>query len=653
MLKDNVANYLRITSCLEIEKANSGHPGICLGAAPIIEAIYNKAFFCPDKPNFIARDRILFSAGHASALIYAALNLFNFNISKNDLKNFRKLGSITTGHPEVKVAPGIDVSTGPLGQGIANAVGFAIAEEYLRTKYQRENLSPVNNYTYCFCGDGCLMEGVALEAISLAGNLALNKLILLYDKNDVTIEGNLDISNTEDIKGKFLSCNWNVLEVKNGNSVKDIENMIDIAKNSTKPTVIVIKTKIGYGSLLEGSNKVHGKPLNKEQIVKLRQKLNYSVPDWVVPDEVKSFAKEIIKKNEKLEKDYYENLRNYKEKYPKEFNEFLNLNKNFDFDFESLINQNENNDVFDGRESLHKLLNIIGKNMPNFIGGSADLGPSTKVFYDDEGFFDKNNRNFRNIAYGVREHSMGSISNGITLFGPIRAFCSTFFAFENYMTPPIRMSALMKNPVLYLFTHDSFTVGEDGPTHQSVEQIATLRCMPNIYVFRPAGWNELLAAFSSYFNSNNPYAILMSRQEFKAVKDNYKMALNGGYVIKDYENFDATILATGSEVCTAIDVSDLCFKNNIKLRVVSMPCVEKFEEKDEEYKNFVIDKSKPIFCFEASGDNIWYKYATSEKTIFNIKSFGKSGNASEMINYFGFNAESIFEKVKKFLKTNE
>lgn len=652
MIEDIVANYLRITSCLEIENAKSGHPGICLGAAPIIEAIYKKAFFCPDKPDFIARDRIIFSAGHCSALIYAALNLFNFNITKSDLKNFRKLGSITSGHPETKVTPGIDVSTGPLGQGIANAVGFAIAEEYLRSCFKRENLSPINNYTYCFCGDGCLMEGVALEAISLAGNLALNRLILLYDKNDITIEGKVDLSNGEDIKGKFLSCNWNVLEVKDGNNVKEIENMIEVAKKSSKPTVIIVKTKIGYGSSLEGSNKIHGKPLDKNQIKELRQKLNYFVPDWVVPDEVKAFTKDILLKNKKLEKEYYENLRNYKEKYPKEFEKFLTLNNNFDFNFEDLILQSEER-LFDGRQKLHELLNIVGKNMPNFIGGSADLGPSTKVYYDNEDYFSKYNRTSRNLAFGIREHSMGAISNGITLFGPIRAFCSTFFAFENYMTPPIRMSALMKNPVLYLFTHDSFTVGEDGPTHQSVEQIATLRCMPDICVVRPAGWNELLAGFSKYFKDEKPYAILIPRQEINAVKDDYFGALKGAYVIKDYNNFDATIIATGSEVNTAIDVSKMCFENNIKLRVVSMPCVEKFEEQSESYKNAIVNKLKPVFCFEASGDNIWYKYATSENSIFTIKAFGKSASGQDLINHFGFDKVTIFNKIKNFLKNNE
>ena len=651
MIEDLVANYLRVTSCLEIEKANSGHPGVCLGAAPIFEALYNKAFFCNESPDFISRDRIVFSAGHASALIYATLNLFGFKISTNDLKNFRKFGSITTGHPEVKIAPGIDASTGPLGQGIANAVGLAIAEEMLRNKFKKENLTPIDNYTYCFSGDGCLMEGVALEAISIAGNLGLNKLILLYDKNNITIEGNLDLSNRENVKEKFIACNWNVLEVKDGNKVKDIEKAIDKAKSSNKPTIIICNTHIGFGSEFEGSNKVHGKPLNKKQIEFLRQKLNYFVPDWEIPKEVSEHINKVLCNNENLKNKYFSTLKKYKEKYPKEFNEFLLLTRNFDYNFDKLVTYN-NIEKFDGRAELHNILNEIGKKMPNLIGGCADVGPSTKVYFDNEGYFSKSNKVSRNIPFGIREHAMGAISNGISLYGPLRAFCSTFFTFENYMTPAIRMSALMKNPVLYLFTHDSITVGEDGPTHQPVEQIATLRCMPNIYVFRPAGRNELVASFKAFFKNNLPCAILISRQEFDAVKDDYAGALKGAYELISYENKNATIVATGSEVNLALKVSNNLKEKGIFLNVVSMPSVELFETQSKDYKNKIIDKSKLVFCIEASGDNVWYKFATGEETIFNVKSFGKSASGEEMLNYFGLNVENISKKVEKILQNN-
>lgn len=648
MVEDVVANYLRVTSCLEIEKASSGHPGVCLGAAPIFEAIYKKAFFCSDKPNFIARDRIVISAGHASALLYATLNLFGFNVTNEDLKNFRQLGSITSGHPEAKVTPGVDVTTGPLGQGIANAVGFAIAEDYLRNRFKKENLSPINNYTYCFCGDGCLMEGVALEAISLAGNLALNKLIVIYDRNNITIEGKLNITNTEDPKAKFLACNWNVLEVKNGTSVKDIEKAIEKAQTSNKPTVIIVSTHIGFGSELEDNNKVHGNPLNKQQIEYVRKKLNYFTPDWEMPNEVKEFAKQIEKKNKDLEEKYYATLKKYKEKYPKEFNEFLTLNNNFEYNFAKLVSTTQA-EVFNGREDLHKILNLLGEHMPNFIGGTADLSSSTKVFYDNEGLYSKVNKNSRNIAYGIREHAMGAISNGIALYGPLRAFCSTYLVFEEYLTPAVRMSALMENPVLYLFTHDSYTVGEDGPTHQPVEQLATLRCLPNMYIFRPAGWNEILASFTKYFKQSNPCAIVIPRPKVKFVKDDYYKALKGAYVLNETSAYNATIIATGSEVCLAQEVGEICAKNGIKLKVVSMPCVELFEEQDANYKASVIDKSKPVFCLEASSDNVWYKYATDDQTIFNLTCFGKSGKVTDLAKHFGFDAKTIAAKIMQYM----
>ncbi len=645
MIDEKICNYLRVISCLEIERAKSGHPGVCLGAAPIFWSIYKNAFFCPDKPNFVNRDRVVFSAGHASALLYATLNLLGFDIPLNQLKNFRQLGSITPGHPEVNVTPGVDVSTGPLGQGIANAVGFAIAEEYLRNYFSKENLTPINHYTYCFCGDGCLMEGVAQEAISIAGNLKLNKLILLYDKNNTTIEGDLSLANSEDTKAKFLSCNWNVIEVKEGNSVDKIDEAILKAKGSDKPTVIIVNTHIGFGSELEGSNKSHGNPLNLEQIAKLRQNLNYSMPDWQITEDIKGAVKQIKIKNQEIEKSYFNTLKMYKEKYPKEFSEFLKLEDNFKIDFSSMLEQNENLEFFDGRKELNLVLNEICKNVPNIIGGCADVGPSTKAVINDSGYFSRNDRKARNIPYGVREHAMGAISNGITLHSSLRAFCSTFFSFENYLSPAIRMSALMKNPVLYLFTHDSFTVGEDGPTHQPVEQIATLRCLPDIYNFRPCGRKELLAAFASYFNKNLPHTALVSRDKTDFIEDNFELALKGAYVLKDTKNYVATLVATGSEVALCQKVVDELKKKKINLRLVSAPCVELFEKQLDNYKNLVIDKTKPVFCVEASGDNIWYKYATNENCVFNFNHFGKSAPKNILCEEFGFTYQNISKKI--------
>ena len=669
-MKDNIAvNYLRVTSALEINKANSGHTGTSLGASAIMFSMYKNAIVDCKNPNYINRDRIVFSAGHASALIYACLNLFGFDISTEDLKNFRQLDSITTGHPEVDVASGIDVSTGPLGQGIANAVGFAIAEEYLRNKFAKGNLSPIDHYTYCFTGDGCLMEGVAQEALSIAGNLKLSKLILLYDKNDITIEGETSLANREDVKAKFEAMGWNVLEVVNGNCVIDIDESINQAKQSTKPTIIIIKTKIGFGCDLEGSNKIHGKPLSSEQIESLRKKLNYFTQDFVIPQEVKEYIKILNEEKTKILLQQKSNLEEYRKKFPKEYKEFCELDNKFNFDVSSLVKQesfSKNDDTinevtknktvnlekYDARIEGHKILNLVGEAVPNLIGGCGDVAPSTQAFFDNSSYFTYLDRTGKNIPFGIREHAMGAICNGITLHKGVRAFCSTFFCFANYLTPAIRMSALMKNPVLYLFTHDSITVGEDGPTHQATEQIATLRCMPNIYVFRPSGRNEILAGYQTYFKKSMPVSLILPRQVTEVVNDNFNEALMGAYLVSATNKSVATIVATGSEVILAIKAQKLLKEKNINVNVVSMPCMELFDEQSKEYKNKIIDRKKPVFCVEASTDNSLYKFATSEETILNMSSFGVSGKGEEVYAKYGFTPENLTKKVENYLNKN-
>ena len=646
-----VTNYLRVTSALEINLANSGHTGTSLGASAIMFSMYKNALVDNKNPNYINRDRIVFSAGHASALIYATLNLFGFDISTEDLKKFRQLGSKTTGHPEVDVAPGIDVSTGPLGQGIANAVGFAIAEEFLRNKFKKGSLSPIDHFTYCFTGDGCLMEGVAQEAISIAGNLKLNKLIMLYDKNDITIEGNIDIANREDVKLKFESMGWNVLLVTDGNSVCEIDNAIKKAKESTKPTVIIINTKIGFGCELEGSNKIHGKPLTSTQIDVLRKNLNYFVPDFLIPQEVNDYIKDILNEKSKQLKLKKDELEEYRKKFPKEYKEFCELDNNFNFDVYDLV-KDEKLESFDGRVEGHKILNLIGNKIPNLIGGCGDVAPSTQMFFDNSAYFSYLDRTGRNIPYGIREHAMGAITNGITLHKGIRAFCSTFFCFANYLTPAIRMSALMKKPVLYLFTHDSLIVGEDGPTHQATEQLATLRNMPNLYVFRPCGRNEILAGYQTYFKSNLPTSIIFSRLETDYVQDNFNEALNGAYFISKTNGSVATIIATGSEVSLAVKAQKQLKQKGINVSVVSMPCCELFNEQPKSYKNKIIDRTKPVFCVEASTDATLYKYATSEDTVLQLSSFGVSGKPNEVYSHFGFTPENLTNKIENYLKVN-
>lgn len=646
IMDDIATSYLRVTSVLEIERAKSGHPGVALGGAEIIYSIYKNAFFNPKDDKYLNRDRIVFSAGHASALIYACLHLFNFDVSKDDLKSFRQLGSKTSGHPEVGVLPGIDASTGPLGQGIAMAVGLAIAEMFLANKYNKKGFDIVNHYTYCFCGDGCLMEGVAEEAIEIAGNLGLNKLILLYDKNDITIEGDTSISNKSNVKEKFLSRNWNVIEVKDGNCTKEVSKAINLAKKSEdKPTVIITKTKIGFGSDLEGTNTVHGKPLTKEQIDNLRAKLNYFVPDFQIDsklqdyvDDILSFKMEEYERQKKL-------LNAYKKEFPSEYKELFETS--FDFDFSKYVKDSSDSKI-DMRAAVHETLNLLQSK--SLIGGCADVAPSTKVYFDNTKYFSRENRDGKNIAYGVREHAMGAISNGISLHGGLRSFCSTFFSFANYLTPAIRLSALMKNPVLYIFTHDSIATGEDGPTHQSVEQIATLRAMPGISVFRPCGRNELLAGFNMFCNNNLPMCIVLPRQEILDINNSFENALHGGYKIVSKENSVASLVSTGSDVVSCYQVAQNLEKQGVIVDVISMPCVELFESQDENYKQKVIDKTKKIICVECSGDNIWYKYATNEDCVIKLNSFGLSGKGEEVLDYFGFSVDKLTKQILEILK---
>ncbi len=645
-IEDLLTGYLRVTSCLEIEKANSGHPGVALDGAPIFLALYKNMSFNPKDPKYINRDRIVFSAGHASALIYATLHLFGFNVSNKDLQNFRQLGSKTCGHPEIELG-GIDASTGPLGQGIAMSVGLAVAESYLRENFKTDSgYSPINHYTYCFCGDGCLMEGVAQEAVSLAGNLKLNRLILLYDKNDITIEGSTKISNQEDVEKKFLACNWNVLKVANGNDVNAIDKAIKKAKKSTKPTIIICQTKIGYGSEFVGQNCVHGKPLNRTQIDTLRKNLNYFEEDYKIPKEAQEYVAKLLE----------EKLKNY-EKEKQLLSEYkINEKRKYhaltcgDFRFKYSPSNLETGKV-DMRKAGKELLNSCDF-VSSFIGGSADLSPSTMFYYENGSHFDDKNRAGKTLSFGIREHAMGAICNGIALHNKgIRAFCSTFLSFENYMTPAIRLSALMNVPVLYYFSHDSIAVGEDGPTHQPVEQLATLRAMPNLVVFRPCGKNELAGALKFYFSNSRPVAIVIPRQVLDCVGDDYENASLGGYILKDMEGFSLTLCGAGSDCVTLCKVAQKLSKKRVKCRVVSMPSTEIFDAQPRDYQERVLDASKPIVCVESSSDNIWYKYASSKDYVINLTQFGKSGKADEVLDYFNLSEEKLTKRILSLLKS--
>ena len=641
-------NELKFLSAQIVSNANSGHTGTAVGASSILYALFkDHLFFNPLDPKFLNRDRFIMSAGHASALYYAILHMFGFNISSNDLKNFRKLGSITPGHPEVNLTPGVEVSTGPLGQGIANAVGFAIAEAFLESKTKKFGIDLINNYTYCFAGDGCLMEGVAMEACSLAGTLCLNRLILLYDNNDITIDGTRQLANDEDIELKFQAMNWNVLIVKNGHSYKDCSNAIKSAKNSKKPTIIIFKTRIGDGTALENSPKIHAYPMPKKELDDFKKALNVS-NDFSFSEEVKQHCQVTINSQLKKHKIWLDNfiaLKNNKIKY-NEFQKLFSINK---INFESLLTQLISENKMTGRDISSFILNFTSKYNQLFIGGAADLAASTKAEIIEGGSFSKTNYNGRNIHFGIREHAMGAICNGISLYCNQPTFNSTFLAFSNYMIPALRMSAMMQTPTLSIFTHDSINIGQDGPTHQPIEQLGNLRSIIGLQTFRPATKTECVAAFKYFFDNKKPTSIIFSKSNLIDINKNLNDVEKGGYtILEDSKKPDIVIISTGTDIELAINIAKQL--KNISANVVSIPCEKLFDSQPTSYKNKVLPKSKLKVVIEASNDQIWFKYLTENDLLINVKDYQYSGNGSEVYKSAGFNEAKIINQILKKLK---
>ncbi len=637
---DNLSvNYLRVTSALMIDKANSGHPGISLGAAPIVYAMYKNMKYNPADPKYYNRDRVCFSAGHGSALFYSALNLFGFDISQEDLQHFKTMGAITTGHPALGT-PGIDVSTGPLGQGIANAVGMAIAERHLGAKFNKLENTIIDHHTYALCGEGCLMEGVGQEAISLAGNLKLNKLILLYDCNEVSIEGPTSITMTENVKAKFASQNWNVIVVKNGNSVSAISAAIRKAKKSKdKPTAIIVKTVIGYGSPVAGDCKAHGTPIGSAGIAYLKQYLKYTFEDYEIPAKVKANAEKLVASSyAKVQQDTLL-LDQYRTNFPNEYKAFLET-----FGTENVRQTPLKLDYTSDksmRDACHDVMNAV--KVDNIIGGCADLASSTKAYLDDGGDFSSTNYGGKNIHYGVREHAMGAIMNGIVLHGGLRSYASTFFSFSNYMIPSIRMAALMSIPTIYMFSHDSIAVGQDGATHQPVEQITQLRCIPNLDTWRPANMMEMLGSYYAALNNDRPTAIVTCKQKVSPLENKLPDVLKGGYILGEGKG-NITIIATGSEVEIAMEVKAILKKKNIDISVVSMPSLSVFLRQPEAYISSVLPKANKLYVIEASNDSIWYKLNPTK--VFGVDGFGHTGHKDELYAEYGLVASAIAKELK-------
>jgi len=636
-----------------IKKANSGHPGIVLGASPIIYTLYTKHLkIYPLQPDWINRDRFIMSAGHGSAMLYSINHLSGYNISISDLEMFRNF-SKTPGHPERSLEDGIETTSGPLGQGIANAVGLAIAEEHLSEKFIQEDSKIINHNTYVFCGDGDLQEGISYEALSLAGHLKLNKLIVLFDSNDIQLDGKVSSSFSENTKMKMEAMGFNYILVKDGMNPSKIDEAINKAKKSTnKPTFIEFKTTIGFGTSLSGTSEVHGKPLHEKEISDLESKLEWNFKPFHIPKSVyEDFKLNVIDRGSVEYSKWKEELENFKESFPKKHLSFMEYGslknkKVFDVFVNEIYNLKSSNEAT--RVSGGKILSIASKLYPNLIGGSADLSSSTKVMGLD-GDFSHINRLGRNINFGVREHAMGSITNGINLHGTLRAFCSGFFVFTDYMKPSIRLAAIMNLPTIFIMTHDSIAVGEDGPTHQPVEQIVGLRSIPNLLVFRPGNAVEVAASYEmALLSKDKPSLIILSRQNLKpSIGDRYG-SHKGAYIISnEKKQLNGILLASGSEVGLAIEAQKQLFKLNIDVRVVSFLSMEVFESQDIEYKKKILPDRTKMLAIEAAHPLSWYKYT---RNVIGVKKFGESGDGNMVLEKYGFNTNNV---VEMFLKGNK
>jgi transketolase len=632
----------------QIEKANSGHPGIALGAAPILFTLYNSVMnYNANNPNFFNRDRFVLSAGHGSSLLYSTLHMFGYDINTKDLKNFRRINSITPGHPEVFITPGVETSTGPLGQGVSNAVGMAMASKHLASIYNTKKHQLINNNIYCLAGDGCFMEGITTEALSLAGNLALDNFVLIYDYNKITIEGSTELALNEDVEKKFKSLNFEVFIVEDGNNLSVLEEqLLKAKKQEKKPSVVIVKTKIGYGSDLEGSEKAHGKPLNKKQIKLLKQNLNFENEPFEVNKQVKEYVLLKQKQNEKYENNWNALLKEYENENIGLFEQFKNsLNNEYkQIAIKKLEKLQLDNDL-PLREMGHNVLQELKLIMPNLIGGTADVAPSTKAYLKDLGSFLKNNYNGKNIHYGIREHAMAGIANGITLFGGVNTFVSTYVAFIDYMKASMRLSALMKLPVLYYLTHDSVLIGQDGATHQPVEQLLSLRATPNLKVFRPCNNAEVIASFINHMEESLPSAIVFSKQKIDVDSSSIKDALKGAYIFKtEKSKAKLVIIATGSEVEIAVKAANKLEQNGISTRVVSMLCMKNFDKQDEKYKNKILPKKGvKTIAVEAGSSYSFYKYVNSSDVVLGVDNFGSSGTSEELRQAFKLTPEHIID----------
>ncbi|NLZ81385.1 MAG: transketolase [Clostridiales bacterium] len=650
-------NAIRVLSADAVQKANSGHPGLPLGSAPMAYELWAKHMkHNPANPKWENRDRFILSGGHGSMLLYSLLHLFGYgDLSIEDLAQFRQLDSLTPGHPEYGHTVGVEATTGPLGAGMAMGVGMAMAEAHLAARFNKESYPIVDHYTYVLGGDGCMMEGISSEAFSLAGTLALNKLIVFYDSNQISIEGSTDLAFTENVEKRFEAYGFQTIVVEDGNDLEAIGKAIEEAKaDKTRPTLITVKTEIGYGCpAKQGKASAHGEPLGVDNVTALKENLGWpSQEPFYVPDEVYDHYNSIAKENAKYEEEWNQLFADYSKKYPemKElWNKFNDENAGADLlDNEEFWAYEEKPEAT--RNISGKIIQNLKDILPNIFGGSADLSPSTKTYMNEEGAFNKDNYAGRNLHFGVRELAMTAMGNGIVLHGGLKAFVSTFFVFSDYMKPMARLSALMGVPLIYVLTHDSIGVGEDGPTHEPIEQLAMLRALPNFNVFRPADATETAAAwYAAITSKNTPTALVLTRQNLPQLAYSSKKALKGAYVLEDSkkETPDAILIATGSEVELAVGAKAELEKEGIDVRVVSMPSMDVFEQQSAEYKESVLPKAvRKRVAVEALSDFGWAKYVGLDGTCVAMTGFGASAPANQLFEKFGFTVENVVKAVK-------
>ena len=653
-------NALRFLSIDAVQKANSGHPGMPMGMADIATSLWGKHLnHNPLNPHWFDRDRFVLSNGHGSMLLYSLLHLTGYDISIDDLKDFRKLHSKTPGHPEYDIDIGIETTTGPLGQGIANAIGMAVSEKIMAAEFNQDDIKPINHYTYAFLGDGCLMEGISHEACSFAGTHKLGKLICFYDQNGISIDGEIENWFTDDSIKRFDSYGWQTISV-DGHNIEEIDKAIVDAKNEiNKPTMIFCKTIIGFGSPNKsGTADVHGAALGEEEVIKTREVLNWDHDAFKVPQEAYDFW-DSTKKGSELNLDWDNLIKTYDEKYPDKSAELKrrikgDLPDNFENSFKTfLLECDSNNTPMATRKCSKACLDFFVKELPELIGGSADLTPSNNTFSSSSSTFSNENPSGNHINYGVREFGMSAIMNGMVLHGGIKPYGATFLVFTDYARNAVRLSALMGIPSIFVYTHDSVALGEDGPTHQPVEHMVTLRSTPNLNSWRPADLVETAVAWNEAVKSKKtPTCLIFSRQGTSAIsrtEDQLTLINRGGYLIDKSDNPDITLIASGSEVQLVIDAAKELKNNSISANVVSMPSLDIFLQQSEEFQSSIINPDKPILVVECSHPNSWFRILNRKDKVIGIESFGESAPGSELLEHFGFNTENVVNSAKSLL----